>query len=75
MPCPGDILLLMSDGLMELFNEDRELLGIESIEQVLRVNADRSSNEIMNELKNLAHQWAGPQNNEDDITIMIIKIR
>jgi serine phosphatase RsbU (regulator of sigma subunit) len=72
---PGDILLLMSDGLMELFNNERQILGLDAIEQIVFHNSAKSAREIIDELKVLAEKWAGPNNNDDDITIMLIKIR
>jgi serine phosphatase RsbU (regulator of sigma subunit) len=71
----GDVLLLMSDGLMELFNSDREMIGLERIEKILSENSDKKAQEIIEKLKSLAFEWAGPLNNEDDITLMVIKIR
>ncbi len=74
-PSPGDLLLLMSDGLMELFDENRQLLGIEKIEQILDSSSDLNPSDIINQFKLLTAQWAGNSGNDDDITLMVIKVK
>jgi len=70
----GDVLLLMSDGLMELFNVNRQMLGIERIEQELLQKACSTSSEIIKHLRSLMLSWSGEHKNEDDVTLMAIKI-
>lgn len=72
---PGDVLLMMSDGLMELFNEKREMLGLDPIRKVLMNNADRSTDEIITALTDLASSWAGEGVQQDDITLLVLKAR
>jgi len=71
---PGDVLLLMSDGLMELFNQERDILGVEKIEQVLLNSVDYSSADIIQQINHLAETWSGGKDPEDDITLMVLKI-
>ncbi len=70
----GDVLLLMSDGLMELFNPKREILGIQKIEQVLLNSVDFSSADIIQQIKQLAETWSAGWDPEDDITLMVLKV-
>jgi sigma-B regulation protein RsbU (phosphoserine phosphatase) len=70
----GDVLMLMSDGLMELFNHDRDILGVEKIEQVLLNSVDYSSADIIQQINHLAETWSGGKDPEDDITLMVLKI-
>jgi len=70
----GDVLLLMSDGLMELFNEQRQLLGIERIEQELMKKSCSTSSEIIKHMRSLMLSWSGDKKNEDDVTLMAIKV-
>ncbi|MDR8391024.1 SpoIIE family protein phosphatase [Aliifodinibius sp. S!AR15-10] len=72
---PGDTLLLMSDGLMELFNEDRELLGLDRIESVFKEAADSSASDILSQITRFADQWAGTSSQEDDMTILVMKAK
>jgi serine phosphatase RsbU (regulator of sigma subunit) len=72
---PGDALLIMSDGLMELFNKDRELLGLDRIEDVFRKAAELSSSEAIKAITDLSKEWKENHPQEDDITIMILKAK
>ncbi|MDZ7714898.1 MAG: SpoIIE family protein phosphatase [Balneolaceae bacterium] len=71
----GDTLLLMSDGLMELFNDKRELLGLERIKQTFEEVAQSSASDIMSQITKLIDKWAGAKAHEDDITIMVLKAK
>lgn len=70
----GDILLMMSDGLSELFNPEREILGMKRIEEVLLNSADYSSSDIIQQLQQLAETWSAGEDAHDDITLMVLKI-
>lgn len=70
----GDVLLIMSDGLTELFNPEREILGMEKIENVLMNSADFSSSDIIQQLNQLAETWSGGVDPHDDITMMVLKV-
>lgn len=71
----GDVLLLMTDGLMELFNDRREMLGLERIERTLMETIDYSASDVLNSLTGLIELWTGPSGNEDDITLMVLKAK
>ena len=71
----GDMILLMSDGLIELFNSEREMLGIERVEELLRSSDGYSVNDLMNQLKQLIHRWVSGHHSEDDITVMLLKYK
>ncbi len=71
----GDTLLLMSDGLMELFNEERELLGLERIRRAFEECANSSASDIMSQITKLIDKWSGAKDHEDDITIMVLKAK
>jgi serine phosphatase RsbU (regulator of sigma subunit) len=70
----GDIVLLMSDGLMELFSQNREMLGIERIGSVIENSNGSSASDIVNELQKLAGNWTGGSAPHDDITLMVLKV-
>jgi serine phosphatase RsbU (regulator of sigma subunit) len=72
---PGDAIMLMSDGLMELFNEQREQLGIERIKRTFIEAADSSASDILSQITKLIDQWAGTKSHEDDITVVIMKAK
>jgi serine phosphatase RsbU (regulator of sigma subunit) len=70
----GDVLLLMSDGILELFNEEREMLGIEKVADVIKNSNGYSANDIINQLKLLAESWTSGTTPHDDITLMVLKV-
>lgn len=72
---PGDCLLLMSDGLMELFNDKREMLGMDKIKRELQDAAADQARDIINRFVQLIDKWSGKKKNEDDVTIMVIKVQ
>ncbi len=69
----GDIILVVSDGLIELFNKQREQLGIESIKEVLLRSAGESTEEIMKAAFQLKEKWSNGNHQEDDVTILVMK--
>ena len=71
----GDVLLLMSDGLMELFNDKRELLGLDRIKRELLNKSCATSSEIIKHMRSLMLSWSGDHKNEDDVTMMAVKIK
>jgi serine phosphatase RsbU (regulator of sigma subunit) len=71
----GDVLLLMSDGLMELFNEKRELLGLDRIKRELLNKSCATSRDIIKHMRSLMISWSGDHKNEDDVTMMAVKIK
>lgn len=71
----GDVLLLMSDGLIELFNQKREQLGMERVKTVLKENANLTPEDISHKITGLMKQWLGDKKTEDDVTFMILKAK
>ncbi len=70
----GDVLLMMSDGLMELFDPNREMLGTEKIAEILKNSNSYSAGDIINQLTQLIERWSGGKEPDDDITMMVLKI-
>ena len=71
----GDILLLMSDGFAELKNENNDQYGYPRIIKEFKSVVQKSSNEIVEHLKNLASQWINGTEPDDDVTFVVIKIK
>ncbi len=72
---PGDALLALSDGLPELFNYKREMLGYEPIKSRFIEVATEAPGEIISALTKLGDKWANGKSNEDDITLVVIKAK
>jgi len=70
-----DVLLFISDGLIELFNRTREQLGIQPIIELLKKKSDSSPEEIVASLFELKKKWSGKAPQEDDVTVMVMKAK
>lgn len=71
----GDVLLLMSDGLTELFNESRQQLGLQGVQNMVENNIALSAQNIVSKLTEDASAWAAKAVQEDDITIVVMKAK
>jgi len=69
---PGDVLLLMSDGLSERFNPKDEILGEERVADCLAQLETRDGEEIVATLVALGETWANGRAAEDDIAMVVL---
>ncbi len=72
---PGDVILFMSDGFPELFNENKDMLGYDKAAEIFSEAANNKSGEVMQQLINAAKNWAGNYPLQDDITFVVVKIK
>lgn len=70
----GDVILLMSDGLPELFNSQNIMLGYETLEQVLQSASSGRAGDILASLLGCAEQWRNGEPLRDDTTLLVMKI-
>ena len=71
----GDTILLMSDGLPELQNSDGELFGYQRVRNTFENTAEKSSEDIIEQLKHEGKVWIGDKEPDDDITFVVIKVK
>ena len=71
----GDVLLLMSDGYPELFNENDEMFGYLRAKEAFKDSALKSADAISLELTNIGKRWRGKRPQEDDITFVVMKVK
>jgi serine phosphatase RsbU (regulator of sigma subunit) len=69
----GDILLMVSDGLTDLFNHDKDILGIEKISDYLKNSAHKSAQQVIDDIRSNSNEWSGNFPLQDDITIVAMK--
>jgi serine phosphatase RsbU (regulator of sigma subunit) len=73
--CPGDVLLVFTDGVPEAHNPANEEFGEERLQQLLReiahLPADEMSSRISAEMKN----WIRDAEQYDDLTFIVMKVR
>jgi energy-coupling factor transport system substrate-specific component len=68
---PGDVFLMLTDGIPEAENESDEQFGLERVEQILLANAAQPLPQIWDAVMDAARRH-GPQ--EDDQTLLLLKV-
>lgn len=72
----GDVLFAMSDGLPELFNSDKEMLGYDRIrDRFAAVAKDASAKEIIDKIEILSQEWVNGGAINDDIALITLKAK
>ncbi|MDP4190490.1 MAG: SpoIIE family protein phosphatase [Bacteroidota bacterium] len=69
----GDVMLLMSDGLVELFNKENDTYGLENVIKSFKDSAKRSVEETITHICKESTLWSGEAQLKDDITILALK--
>jgi len=72
---PGDTILLMSDGLPELFNDKLEILDYPTVKELFKEVASQNPNEIIEYLNQASERWSGGRPQNDDITFVVLKFK
>jgi serine phosphatase RsbU (regulator of sigma subunit) len=70
----GDTVLLMTDGLAELFNQDRESFGMERLKDRFVENAGKPVSEIVDSLFDAGAEWRQDTKQDDDITLVAFRL-
>jgi serine phosphatase RsbU (regulator of sigma subunit) len=71
----GDVLLLMSDGLPELFNDQNEVLDYSGVKRIFQEAVELPSNQILRHILMEADKWRNGQKQKDDVTLVAVKIQ
>ena len=70
----GDRLVLYTDGLVEVFNQSREMLGVEGLAKMVRESATQSLQQMKQTILDGVATWRnGPL--ADDISLIIVEVR
>ncbi|MBE7472535.1 MAG: response regulator [Anaerolineales bacterium] len=74
---PPDTMLLMSDGLPEIFNTRRELLGFKQLKSALhQFDVTRlSAEQILEQVMAVGDGWAAGYPLQDDVTLVTMKVK
>jgi len=70
---PGEVLVIATDGVWDTRSEEGKLFGKERFNDVIRNNAQRSANEIINAVIGTLNRFRKTEPQRDDITLVIIK--
>ena len=71
---PGQIILVGTDGIWETRNASGELYGKARLKQLIRRSAAFSAGEIIAAVTEALKKFRGPVSQEDDVTLVVIKI-
>ena len=71
----GDTILLLSDGLPELFNDDKEMFGYDRITTEYEKVAEQTPEEIIEHMKSAGSDWVSSAEPADDITFVVLKVK
>ena len=70
---PGQILLIGTDGIWESQNVAGQLFGKKRFRDVIRANARKSAREILQAVIDEIYAFCQPRQNEDDVTLVVVK--
>jgi serine phosphatase RsbU (regulator of sigma subunit) len=72
---PGDLLVLFTDGLVELANTADECFGVEGACRSALAHRHRPLPELASEILAAASVWSGRSKLEDDLTLFLMRFR
>lgn len=71
--CIGDLLIVASDGFSEAERSDGEMFGYERMLQVVDQSAEKSANELLEQMFEVVHNFTAGHRQSDDQTILVVK--
>ena len=71
----GQVIAIGTDGIWEAFNKKGAMFGKKRFKDIIRQNAGAGADDILNAVYYEINQFAEGQKTEDDITLVIIKIK
>ena len=69
----GDVLVMLSDGLPEASNENKEMYDYDRIVDIITKNHTKHPEDIKKEFFNSLNSWLNGGIPEDDVTLVIVK--
>ncbi len=69
----GDMLILVSDGIIEANNDNNDLLGFERFTQILESAPHHSSKEMLTFIQKKISEFTNLHEQHDDMTIVVIR--
>lgn len=70
---PGDVVTMYTDGVIEAQNKAGCEFGRDNLCQVIRSNAQKKSQKLLNSITSHVSKFSGQSNFTDDITLLILK--
>ncbi len=70
---PGDLMVVVSDGIFEAFNDQEEQFSLERVRALIARNYDSSAQNLLQTIRYHTEQFMGNTPSRDDQTIIVIK--
>jgi len=70
----GQVIMALTDGLWEAFNEDGEMFGKDRVRNLIRRFANLSAAEINDRINAELSHFLGAKSPDDDLTFVIVKV-
>jgi len=70
----GDVVVLLTDGVLEAMSPDDEFFGDDRTLEVVRANQERTAGEIVEAILREVAEFSGNSGQDDDITAVVIKV-
>lgn len=71
---PGDVLVVGTDGIWECFNAQDQQFGKDRMREVIRKASQGSADDIAKAVTQACEQWRGERDQNDDITLVVVKL-
>lgn len=72
---PGDLLVLITDGIEESVSPGDELFGSERLAQIIQQHRDQPATAITNAIANAVREFSRSAPQLDDLTAIVVKVR
>ncbi|MBN1532211.1 MAG: SpoIIE family protein phosphatase [Spirochaetes bacterium] len=69
----GDIVVMYTDGITEMRNENREEYGLRRVQDLLLANSEKSANDLVEMIVNDVDTFRGGARPHDDMTLLVFK--
>ena len=71
---PGDMTILLTDGVLEATNAEYEQFGMARLQKVIRENIDLSARELSDKIDMVLGEFIGSVEQHDDATLLLMKV-
>ena len=71
---PGDVIVLVTDGIEEALSRERAVFGPEGVQRVIREHRDRSARDIVAALFGAVGEHSPDPDHQDDMTAVTMKV-
>ena len=72
---PGDLVLLLTDGILETVSSGGEQFGVERVLELVRANRHKPAGELIDSLRTAAIAFSDHATLLDDLTIVVVKMQ